>query len=34
MDGGVLQPPLLLLSSLGDVSRIGEVMLYHVLGPG
>ena len=25
MDGDVLQPPLLLLSGLGEVSRIGEV---------
>ena len=27
MDGEVLQPPLLLLSGLGEVSRIGEVIL-------
>ncbi len=33
MDGEVLQPPLLLLSGLGEVSRIGEVVLNPFLGP-
>lgn len=33
MDGEVLQPPLLLLSGLGEVSRIGEVILNPILGP-
>tara|TARA_B110000116_G_scaffold76506_2_gene66385 strand:+ start:831 stop:4055 length:3225 start_codon:yes stop_codon:yes gene_type:complete len=33
MDGDVLQPPLLLLSGLGEVSRIGEVILHPYLGP-
>lgn len=33
MDGDVLQPPLLLLSGLGEVSRIGEVILNPLLGP-
>ena len=33
MDGEVLQPPLLLLSGLGEVSRIGEVILHPFLGP-
>ncbi|MEP1210023.1 MAG: reductive dehalogenase [Rhizobiaceae bacterium] len=33
MDGDVLQPPLLLLSGLGEVSRIGEVILNPYLGP-
>ena len=33
MDGDVLQPPLLLLSGLGEVSRIGEVILNPFLGP-
>ncbi len=33
MDGGVLHPPLLLLSGLGEVSRIGEVILNPYLGP-
>ena len=33
MDGEVLQPPLLLLSELGEVSRIGEVILNPFLGP-
>jgi len=33
MDGEVLQPPLLLLSGLGEVSRIGEVVLNPYLGP-
>ncbi len=33
MDGKVLQPPLLLLSGLGEVSRIGEVILNPFLGP-
>lgn len=33
MDGEVLQPPLLLLSGLGEVSRIGEVILNPFLGP-
>ncbi|MEM7280360.1 MAG: 2Fe-2S iron-sulfur cluster-binding protein [Pseudomonadota bacterium] len=32
-DGDVLQPPLLLLSGLGEVSRIGEVILNPYLGP-
>ena len=33
MDGDVLQPPLLLLSGLGEVSRIGEVIMHPYLGP-
>ncbi|TMM51273.1 4Fe-4S double cluster binding domain-containing protein [Sulfitobacter sabulilitoris] len=33
MDGDVLQPPLLLLTGLGEVSRIGEVILNPYLGP-
>lgn len=33
MDGDVLQPPLLLLSGLGEVSRIGEVILNPYMGP-
>ncbi|MEM7197079.1 MAG: reductive dehalogenase [Pseudomonadota bacterium] len=33
MDEEVLQPPLLLLSGLGEVSRIGEVILNPFLGP-
>ncbi|WP_424985135.1 2Fe-2S iron-sulfur cluster-binding protein [Microbulbifer sp. S227A] len=33
MDGEVLQPPLLLLSGMGEVSRIGEVILNPFLGP-
>jgi len=33
MNGEVLQPPLLLLSGLGEVSRIGEVILNPFLGP-
>ncbi|MGR3660234.1 MAG: reductive dehalogenase [Paracoccaceae bacterium] len=33
MDGEVLQPPLLLLAGLGEVSRIGEVILHPYLGP-
>jgi reductive dehalogenase len=33
MDGEVLQPPLLLLSGLGEVSWIGEVILNPFLGP-
>lgn len=33
MDGEILQPPLLLLSGLGEVSRIGEVILNPFLGP-
>ncbi|MFK5978958.1 MAG: reductive dehalogenase [Rhizobiaceae bacterium] len=33
MDGEVLQPPLALLSGLGEVSRIGEVILNPYLGP-
>jgi len=33
LDGEVLQPPLLLLSGLGEVSRIGEVILNPFLGP-
>lgn len=32
-DGEVLQPPLLLLAGLGEVSRIGEVILNPYLGP-
>lgn len=33
LDGDVLQPPLLLLAGLGEVSRIGEVILNPFLGP-
>jgi reductive dehalogenase len=33
LDGEVLQPPLLILSGLGEVSRIGEVILNPFLGP-
>ena len=33
LDGDVLHPPLLLLSGLGEVSRIGEVILNPYLGP-
>ncbi|MEL6685438.1 MAG: reductive dehalogenase domain-containing protein, partial [Pseudomonadota bacterium] len=33
MDEEVLHPPLLLLSGLGEVSRIGEVILNPFLGP-
>ena len=33
IDGDVLQPPLLLLAGLGEVSRIGEVILNPFLGP-
>ena len=33
LDGEVLQPPLLLMSGLGEVSRIGEVILHPYLGP-
>ncbi|GJL83109.1 MAG: hypothetical protein DHS20C01_27430 [marine bacterium B5-7] len=33
LDGEILQPPLLLLSGLGEVSRIGEVILNPFLGP-
>ncbi len=33
MEGKVIQPPLLLLSGLGEVSRIGEVILNPFLGP-
>lgn len=33
MDGDVLQPPLLLLAGLGEVSRIGDVILNPYLGP-
>jgi len=32
-DGDVLQPPLVLLSGLGEVSRIGDVVLNPFLGP-
>ena len=31
--GNVLQPPLALLAGLGEVSRIGEVILHPLLGP-
>ena len=33
MDDEVLHPPLLLLAGLGEVSRIGEVILHPLLGP-
>jgi len=33
MDSEVVQPPLMLLSGLGEVSRIGEVILNPFLGP-
>ena len=33
IDSEVLQPPMLLLSGLGEVSRIGEVILNPYLGP-
>ena len=33
LDSEVLQPPLLLLAGLGEVSRIGEVILNPYLGP-
>lgn len=33
LDGEVVQPPLLLLSGLGEVSRIGDVILNPFLGP-
>ncbi|WGH80189.1 4Fe-4S dicluster domain-containing protein [Jannaschia ovalis] len=33
IEGEVLQPPLLLLAGLGEVSRIGEVILNPFLGP-
>ena len=33
IDGEVLQPPLLLFAGLGEVSRIGEVILNPFLGP-
>jgi len=33
LDSDVLQPPLLLLAGLGEVSRIGEVILNPYLGP-
>ena len=33
MEGDVLQPPLLLLAGLGEVSRIGDVILNPYLGP-
>jgi len=33
IDGEVLQPPLMLLAGLGEVSRIGEVILNPYLGP-
>ena len=32
-DGDVLQPPLMLLSGLGEISRIGDVILNPYLGP-
>lgn len=32
-DGDVIQPPLVLLSGLGEVSRIGDVVLNPFLGP-
>jgi len=32
-DGDVLQPPLVLLAGLGEVSRIGDVILNPFLGP-
>ncbi len=32
-DGDVLQPPLLMLAGLGEVSRIGETVLNPFLGP-
>ena len=34
LDGDVLQPPLLLLSGLGEVSRIGEIIINPFLGRG
>ena len=33
VEGDVLQPPLLLLAGLGEVSRIGDVILNPYLGP-
>lgn len=33
LDGEVLQPPLLLLAGLGEVSRIGDVIVNPFLGP-
>ena len=33
VEGEVIQPPLLLMSGLGEVSRIGEVILNPYLGP-
>ncbi len=33
MDDEVLHPPILLLAGLGEVSRIGEVILHPYLGP-
>ncbi|WP_432449548.1 2Fe-2S iron-sulfur cluster-binding protein [Aliiroseovarius marinus] len=33
MDGTVLQPPLLLLAGLGEIARIGDVILHPYLGP-
>lgn len=33
VDGEVLQPPLSLISGMGEVSRIGEVILHPLLGP-
>lgn len=32
-DGDVLQPPLMLLSGLGEISRIGDLILNPYLGP-
>lgn len=32
-DGDVLQPPLMLLSGLGEISRIGDLILNPFLGP-
>ena len=32
-DGDVIQPPLVLLAGLGEVSRIGDVVMNPFLGP-